>query len=468
MQNVVAPRMLSALWSLTLLMAVALTAGCARSPGVPTGTTGADDVVSGHRLAVDAMLSDEADYDPWQPFNERMFCVQPPRARPLADQAGGARAGRRSPRGRAPELRAAVRQPRDAAPAGEQPPPGAAARRGARAGALRRQHHGRASAGSSTSRSALHVEPSEADAGADARAVRRRPRPLPRAAHLAAADGARRHRPRHRRRARSRRLLPALLRQPGQVDRHRRQRALAQPHSSSPTSRRASSTSTAPPATAISSAGAAVVRSRRASRERGMGTGRSQLARGARRQPRPHRPHVERTRHEDLPASPSPSPSPAARSCAPSRRRSCCATCAASTTAARSSAASRSRFAEGEIFGLLGPNGAGKTTLLSMISTRIRPTSGDAWVYGKHVVHDVNAARRLLNVAPQEEALYPSLTAAREPRLLRRALRRAARGARPARGGGARGRRPRPAARTTACRPTRAACGGASTSAARW
>ena len=35
---------------------------------------------------------------------------------------------------------------------------------------------------------------------------------------------------------------------------------------------------------------------------------------------------------------------------------------------------------EGEIFGLLGPNGAGKTTLLSMISTRIRPTSGDAWV----------------------------------------------------------------------------------------
>jgi ABC-type multidrug transport system ATPase subunit len=32
----------------------------------------------------------------------------------------------------------------------------------------------------------------------------------------------------------------------------------------------------------------------------------------------------------------------------------------------------------GEIFGLLGPNGAGKTTLLSMISTRLRPTSGDA------------------------------------------------------------------------------------------
>src|SRR6186713_1199241 len=66
----------------------------------------------------------------------------------------------------------------------------------------------------------------------------------------------------------------------------------------------------------------------------------------------------------------------------------------------------------GEIFGLLGPNGAGKTTLLSMVSTRLRPTSGDVWVHGKHVVDDVDAARRMLNVAPQEEAVYPSLTGA--------------------------------------------------------
>ena len=65
---------------------------------------------------------------------------------------------------------------------------------------------------------------------------------------------------------------------------------------------------------------------------------------------------------------------------------------------------------DGEIFGLLGPNGAGKTTTISMVSTRIRPTSGDVWIFGKHVRRDVHAARRFLNMAPQEEALYPSLT----------------------------------------------------------
>src|SRR5262245_29456602 len=65
---------------------------------------------------------------------------------------------------------------------------------------------------------------------------------------------------------------------------------------------------------------------------------------------------------------------------------------------------------EGEIFGLLGPNGAGKTTTISVISSRIRPTSGDVWIYGEPVSSSVHAARRLLNVAPQDEALYPSLT----------------------------------------------------------
>lgn len=42
---------------------------------------------------------------------------------------------------------------------------------------------------------------------------------------------------------------------------------------------------------------------------------------------------------------------------------------------------------KGEIFGLLGPNGAGKTTTLRMISTLIKPDSGDAFVDGISVIN---------------------------------------------------------------------------------
>ena len=39
----------------------------------------------------------------------------------------------------------------------------------------------------------------------------------------------------------------------------------------------------------------------------------------------------------------------------------------------------------GEIFGLLGPNGAGKSTTVGVLTTRVRPTSGQAWI-GEHDV----------------------------------------------------------------------------------
>jgi ABC-2 type transport system ATP-binding protein len=64
----------------------------------------------------------------------------------------------------------------------------------------------------------------------------------------------------------------------------------------------------------------------------------------------------------------------------------------------------------GEIFGLLGPNGAGKTTTVGMLTTRVLPTSGQAWVGGLDVVADPVAAKQLIGVVPQESTLDRALT----------------------------------------------------------
>ena len=58
----------------------------------------------------------------------------------------------------------------------------------------------------------------------------------------------------------------------------------------------------------------------------------------------------------------------------------------------------------GVIFGLLGPNGAGKTTTLKVLSTLIRPTSGQASVLGFDVVRQGLDVRRNISVVIQESA----------------------------------------------------------------
>ncbi len=65
----------------------------------------------------------------------------------------------------------------------------------------------------------------------------------------------------------------------------------------------------------------------------------------------------------------------------------------------------------GEIFGLLGPNGAGKSTTVGVLTTRIRPTAGDAWVGGHHVWSERVAVKRLIGVVPQRPNLDFGLTA---------------------------------------------------------
>jgi ABC-2 type transport system ATP-binding protein len=58
--------------------------------------------------------------------------------------------------------------------------------------------------------------------------------------------------------------------------------------------------------------------------------------------------------------------------------------------------------AEGEMFGLLGPNGAGKTTTVGILTTRVRATSGEAFVAGKNVATQAVEARARIGVVPQQ------------------------------------------------------------------
>jgi ABC-2 type transport system ATP-binding protein len=63
----------------------------------------------------------------------------------------------------------------------------------------------------------------------------------------------------------------------------------------------------------------------------------------------------------------------------------------------------------GELFGLLGPNGAGKTTTAGMLTTRVIPTSGHAYVAGIDVVAHPVLAKQLIGVVPQQNTLDRAL-----------------------------------------------------------
>lgn len=67
-------------------------------------------------------------------------------------------------------------------------------------------------------------------------------------------------------------------------------------------------------------------------------------------------------------------------------------------------------IAKGELFGLLGPNGAGKSTLIKMLTTMLKPTAGEARVWGHDVAKQRNEVRSSIGVVFQDPSIDNMLT----------------------------------------------------------
>ncbi|MEA2075492.1 MAG: ABC transporter ATP-binding protein [Euryarchaeota archaeon] len=65
---------------------------------------------------------------------------------------------------------------------------------------------------------------------------------------------------------------------------------------------------------------------------------------------------------------------------------------------------------EGEIFGFLGPNGAGKTTTMRIILGLLKPTSGNALVFGEDL-GSCDKLRRRVRILLENDGLYEGLSA---------------------------------------------------------
>jgi ABC-2 type transport system ATP-binding protein len=64
----------------------------------------------------------------------------------------------------------------------------------------------------------------------------------------------------------------------------------------------------------------------------------------------------------------------------------------------------------GEVYGLLGPNGAGKTTTVGVLTTRVIPSGGQAFVGGIDVVAHPTLVKQMIGVVSQQNTLDRQLT----------------------------------------------------------
>jgi ABC-2 type transport system ATP-binding protein len=67
--------------------------------------------------------------------------------------------------------------------------------------------------------------------------------------------------------------------------------------------------------------------------------------------------------------------------------------------------------AAGTVYGVLGPNGAGKTTTIRILATLLRPEAGTALVFGRDVVREAPAVRRLISLTGQVASVDETLSA---------------------------------------------------------
>src|SRR4051812_33764918 len=64
----------------------------------------------------------------------------------------------------------------------------------------------------------------------------------------------------------------------------------------------------------------------------------------------------------------------------------------------------------GEVFGFLGLNGAGKTTAIRLLLDFLRPSSGQAFIFGHNCWSEGLAARARIGYLPGELGIFSDLT----------------------------------------------------------